>query len=151
MIEVVIVAAKRTPMGGFQGILSPLTATELGAQAIAASLASIGLSAGEPDEVYMGCVLPAGLKQAPARQAAIKAGIPDSAHPSSHSRAKPDEAAPSTTRMGPASAKDAEQRPEKMHISDLQQRLDTLGIWHKDCVEKSELVERYRNSLAKIK
>jgi len=78
MIEVVIVAAKRTPMGGFQGILSPLTATELGAQAIAASLASIGLSAGEPDEVYMGCVLPAGLKQAPARQAAIKAGIPDS-------------------------------------------------------------------------
>jgi len=78
MIEVVIVAAKRTPMGGFQGVLSPLTATELGAQAIQASLDSIKLSAAQLDEVYMGCVLPAGLKQAPARQAAIKAGIPDS-------------------------------------------------------------------------
>lgn len=77
MTEVVIVSAKRTPMGGFQGALSALAATDLGANAIAASLQTAGVSASEIEEVYMGCVLPAGLKQAPARQAALGAGLPE--------------------------------------------------------------------------
>lgn len=72
--SIVIVAAKRTPMGGFMGSLSPLPATELGAAAIAASMQ--GVSPEHVDEVIMGCVLPAGLGQAPARQAMIKAGLP---------------------------------------------------------------------------
>ena len=75
MNDVVIVAAKRTPMGAFQGVLSPLAATELGAQAIKASVAAAGLGVNDVEEVYMGCVLPAGLKQAPARQAALAAGL----------------------------------------------------------------------------
>jgi len=73
---IVIVAAARTPMGGFQGALSDATATELGATAIRAALAGSGLSPGEIDEVLMGCVLPAGQGQAPARQAALGAGLP---------------------------------------------------------------------------
>ena len=64
---IVIVAAARTPMGGFQGSLASLTAPQLGAQAIAAALARSGLPAEAIDEVLMGCVLPAGLGQAPAR------------------------------------------------------------------------------------
>lgn len=79
MKEVVIVAAKRTPMGGFQGALSAVPAPSLGANAIAASLAQAGVSGQDVQEVYMGCVLPAGLKQAPARQAALGADIPESA------------------------------------------------------------------------
>lgn len=76
--SVVIVSAARTPMGGLQGCLSAATAPELGASAIAAAVERSGIDAADIDEVFMGCVLPAGLKQAPARQAAIGAGIPES-------------------------------------------------------------------------
>ena len=74
---VVIVGAARTPMGGFQGELSAARAPELGAVAIRAALDRAGLSAEEVDEVLMGCVLPAGQGQAPARQAAFGAGMPE--------------------------------------------------------------------------
>ncbi len=74
---VVIVAAARTPLGRFQGELSPLAAPRLGAHAIAAALDRAGLAADKVDEVLMGCVLPAGQGQAPARQAARAAGLPD--------------------------------------------------------------------------
>ena len=77
MTDVVIVAAKRTPMGGFQGMFTNVAATQLGASAIAASLQSAGLAPEQVEEVYMGCVLPAGLKQAPARQAALGANLPE--------------------------------------------------------------------------
>jgi acetyl-CoA C-acetyltransferase len=73
---VVIVAAKRTPIGSFQGVLSGATAPDLGAAAIAGAIADAGIDAAAIDQVLMGCVLPAGLGQAPARQAAINAGIP---------------------------------------------------------------------------
>ncbi|EKE84883.1 thiolase family protein [Idiomarina xiamenensis] len=72
---IVIVAAKRTPMGGFQGSLSSLPAPELGAAAIKAALDSAKLDAASVSEVIMGNVLPAGLGQAPARQAMLKAGL----------------------------------------------------------------------------
>jgi acetyl-CoA C-acetyltransferase len=72
---VVIVAAKRTPMGGFMGSLSGASATDLGATAIKAVMADTGLSDASIDEVIMGCVLPAGLGQAPARQAMLHAGL----------------------------------------------------------------------------
>ena len=74
---VVVVAAKRTPVGAFQGVLSGATATQLGSAAIEAAVAQSGVSAGDVDRVIMGCVLPAGLGQAPARQAALGAGVPD--------------------------------------------------------------------------
>ena len=74
--SVVIVSAKRTPMGGFMGGLSALSACELGANAITAALKEAGDNAPVVDEVIMGCVLPAGLGQAPARQASIKSGLP---------------------------------------------------------------------------
>ncbi len=74
--EIVIVAAKRTPIGAFMGQLSSLSAVDLGAHAIRAVLSSSGLQADKIDEVLMGCVLPAGLGQAPARQAALAAGLP---------------------------------------------------------------------------
>ena len=73
---IVILAARRTPMGAFQGALAPVPAPELGAAAIRAALADARLSAGDIDTVLMGCVLSAGLGQAPARQAALAAGIP---------------------------------------------------------------------------
>jgi acetyl-CoA C-acetyltransferase len=76
MSEVVIIGAKRTPIGSFQGQLSTLSTIELGAAAIQASLAEAGIDAADVSEAIMGCVLPAGLGQAPARQAAITAGIP---------------------------------------------------------------------------
>lgn len=76
--DVVIVAAKRTPMGGMLGSLSTLTAPELGALAHRATINASGIDAKDIDEVISGCVLQAGIGQAPARQAAIKAGIPDS-------------------------------------------------------------------------
>lgn len=76
--EVVIVAGKRTPMGGMLGALSTLSAPELGAIAHKATLEQSGISPAEIDEVISGCVLQAGIGQAPARQAAIKAGIPNS-------------------------------------------------------------------------
>ena len=74
---VVIVAAARTPLGDFLGALSPLSAPQLGAAAIAAVLERSGVTADAVSEVYMGCVLPAGQGQAPARQAAKGAGLPD--------------------------------------------------------------------------
>ena len=76
---VVIVGAARTPMGGFQGELSDFTAAQLGAHAIGAALSRAGLGTDQVEEVIMGCVLPAGQGQAPARQAARGAGIPDGA------------------------------------------------------------------------
>ncbi|HMM72631.1 MAG TPA: acetyl-CoA C-acetyltransferase, partial [Rhodocyclaceae bacterium] len=76
---VVIVSAARTPMGGFMGDLSPLSAPELGSVAIRAALERARIDATQVDEVIMGCVLPAGLGQAPARQASLKAGLPLSA------------------------------------------------------------------------
>ena len=75
---VVIVSATRTPMGGFQGSLSSVTTPELGSVAIKAAVEQAGLAADQIDEVVMGCVLPAGLKQAPARQAALGAGLSQS-------------------------------------------------------------------------
>jgi acetyl-CoA C-acetyltransferase len=74
--SVIIAAAQRTPIGAFQGVLAPVTAPQLGTAAIKGALASAGVAANEIQEVIMGCVLPAGLGQAPARQAAIGAGIP---------------------------------------------------------------------------
>ena len=76
--SVVIVDGARTPMGGLQGSLSAVPATDLAATAIAATVERSGVAAADIDEVFMGCVLPAGLKQCPARQAAIGAGIPKS-------------------------------------------------------------------------
>lgn len=75
---IVIVEAVRTAMGGFQGLLSSCTAPDLGAVAIKEAVARAGLAANDIDEVIMGCVLPAGLKQGPARQAMRQAGLPDS-------------------------------------------------------------------------
>lgn len=74
---VVIVAAKRTPIGAFQGVLSGATATQLGAAAIKDAVDGTGIDAADIDRVIMGCVLPAGLGQAPARQAALAAGVPE--------------------------------------------------------------------------
>ena len=76
MDEVVIAGAARTPMGGFQGALAGVTAADLGGVAIAAALADAGVSADRVDELLMGCVLPAGQGQAPARQAGFAAGLP---------------------------------------------------------------------------
>nr|WP_218955193.1 thiolase family protein [Acinetobacter sp. YH12072] len=75
---IVIVEAVRTAMGGFQGSLSSCTAPDLGAVVIKEAVARAGLAANDIDEVIMGCVLPAGLKQGPARQAMRQAGLPDS-------------------------------------------------------------------------
>jgi acetyl-CoA C-acetyltransferase len=71
----VIAAARRTPIGAFQGVFAPVSATQLGSVAARAALADAGLDPDAIDEVIFGCVLPAGLGQAPARQAAIGAGI----------------------------------------------------------------------------
>lgn len=76
MDPVVIVGAARTPMGGFQGAFSDLSAADLGAVALGEALWRAGVPAEDVDEVLMGCVLPAGQGQAPARQAALKAGLP---------------------------------------------------------------------------
>lgn len=77
-MDIVIVAAKRTPMGAFQGALANLSAPELGACAITAAMAQAGLKGEQIDEAYLGNVLSAGVGQAPARQAVLKAGLPDS-------------------------------------------------------------------------
>lgn len=77
---IVITSAMRTPLGGFQGALSNLTSAELGAAAIKASLEQSGLKPDAIEEVVMGCVLPAGQGQAPARQAALGAGLPLGSH-----------------------------------------------------------------------
>ncbi|WBU59330.1 acetyl-CoA C-acetyltransferase [Paracoccus albus] len=73
---IVIVSAARTPMGGFQGDFASVAAADLGATAIRAAVERAGIAAGSVEEVVMGCVLPAGQGQAPARQAAIGAGLP---------------------------------------------------------------------------
>ena len=73
---VVIVSYARTPMGGFQGALSSVKATELGSVAVRAAMERAGVSGDQVQQIVMGCVLPAGLGQAPARQAAIGAGLP---------------------------------------------------------------------------
>ena len=74
--QVYIVAARRTPIGAFQGALSPLSGPQLGAAAIQAAIKDAGLSPEQIDETILGCVLHAGLGQAPARQAALAGGIP---------------------------------------------------------------------------
>jgi len=79
MTHVVIVGAKRTAIGSFLGQFTGVPTPILGATAISAALAQSGIAAGDVDEVLMGCVLPAALGQAPARQAAIAAGLPKSA------------------------------------------------------------------------
>jgi acetyl-CoA C-acetyltransferase len=78
MNETVIVAARRTPIGSFQGVLVGASATQLGSAAARGALADAGLAADAIDEVIFGCVLPAGLGQAPARQAALGAGVAQS-------------------------------------------------------------------------
>jgi acetyl-CoA C-acetyltransferase len=75
---IVILSYARTPMGSFQGALAGASATELGAAAVRAAVERAGLSGEEVDKIFMGCVLPAGLGQAPARQAALGAGLPRS-------------------------------------------------------------------------
>lgn len=79
MSKVVIAAAKRTPIGSFQGQFSEVPADDLGAAAIAGAVEQAGIDVNEIDDVIMGCVLPAGVGQAPARLASRKAGIPVSA------------------------------------------------------------------------
>ena len=74
--KIVIVSAKRTAIGSFQGSLSSIKATSLGSEVIKKNLKDLSIDPGEIDETIMGCVLPAGLGQAPARQAAMEAGIP---------------------------------------------------------------------------
>jgi acetyl-CoA C-acetyltransferase len=73
---IVIVGAARTPMGGFQGDFSTLMASDLGAVAIKAAVERAGIAPADVDKTIMGCVLPAGQGQAPARQASLKAGLP---------------------------------------------------------------------------
>ena len=75
---VVIASYARTPMGGFQGALSGVKATELGAAAVRAAVERSGADPAAVEQIFMGCVLPAGLGQAPARQAALGAGLPNS-------------------------------------------------------------------------
>ena len=74
----VILSYARTPMGAMQGALAGVSATDLGATAVKAAVERAGVDGADIDRIYMGCVLPAGLGQAPARQAAIKAGLPKS-------------------------------------------------------------------------
>ena len=76
--SIVLLSARRTPIGAFQGVFAQATAPTLGAAALAGAVQSSGLTAADIQEVIMGCVLPAGVGQAPARQAAIGAGIPKS-------------------------------------------------------------------------
>lgn len=76
--EVVVLAARRTPVGSFQGVFAGVTAPQLGSAAIRAAVADSGIAPAEVDEVMMGCVLPAGIGQGPARQAALGAGLPTS-------------------------------------------------------------------------
>ncbi|MDT8757553.1 acetyl-CoA C-acyltransferase [Sphingomonas psychrotolerans] len=75
--EIVIASYARTPMGGFQGCLTDASATDLGATAVGAAVERAGLKGDAIERIYMGCVLPAGLGQAPARQAALGAGLPN--------------------------------------------------------------------------
>ncbi|MEL6216499.1 MAG: acetyl-CoA C-acetyltransferase, partial [Pseudomonadota bacterium] len=76
--DIVILGAKRTPIGAFQGALGGASAPELSAAATRAALSASGIDPESLDESILGCVLPAGLGQAPARQATLAAGIPNS-------------------------------------------------------------------------
>ena len=78
MEDIVILSAARTPIGAFQGALSSLAAPQLGAAALSGAITRAGIEPADLDQVYMGCVLPAGQGQAPARQAAFAAGCPES-------------------------------------------------------------------------
>lgn len=75
---IVILSYARTPMGGLQGAFADVSATDLGATAVKAAVERAGVAGDDIERIYMGCVLPAGLGQAPARQAALKAGLPKS-------------------------------------------------------------------------
>jgi acetyl-CoA C-acetyltransferase len=75
---IVVLSYARTPMGGLSGALSDVSATDLGATAVKAAVERAGVDGADIERIYMGCVLPAGLGQAPARQAALKAGLPKS-------------------------------------------------------------------------
>ena len=75
---IVFLSTTRTPIGAMQGALSDVSATELGAVAVKAAVARAAINGSDVERIYMGCVLPAGLGQAPARQAALKADLPDS-------------------------------------------------------------------------
>ena len=77
--DIVIAGMARTPIGNFQGAFAGVPATALGSHAIKAALTRAGAKADAVEEVLMGCVLPAGLGQAPARQASLGAGVPKSA------------------------------------------------------------------------
>src|SRR6201991_1921981 len=77
MNEVVLVSAVRTPVGKFQGALSEMSAVELGATAVSEAVRRAGIDAASVNECIMGCVLPAGLGQNPARQAALRGGLVD--------------------------------------------------------------------------
>src|ERR1700727_1401602 len=77
MKDVVIVSAVRTPVGKFQGAFADLTAVQLGAVAVREAVRRAGINPASVDECLMGCVLPAGLGQNPARQAALKGGLPE--------------------------------------------------------------------------
>src|SRR5690348_17744098 len=78
MSDIIIAAAKRTPIGAFLGQFTGFSTPKLGAAAIGAALQQSGIAPGDVGEVLMGCVLPANLGQAPARQAALAAGLPPS-------------------------------------------------------------------------
>lgn len=78
MREIVILSAARTPIGSFQGSLSSVRTPDLGAKALAGAFEKAGVEASDLEQVYMGCVLPAGIGQAPARQATLAAGCPTS-------------------------------------------------------------------------
>src|SRR3546814_6612660 len=78
--QIVIVAAKRTPVGAFQGLFQNITAPQLGSVVIKSVLDTLDIAVDQVDEVIMGCVLTAGLGQAPARQAALGAGLANSTH-----------------------------------------------------------------------
>jgi acetyl-CoA C-acetyltransferase len=82
--DIYIVSARRTPIGSFQGALSALTAPQLGAVAARAAIKDSGIDAAQIDETIFGCVLMAGIGQAPGRQAALAAGVPPRAAHRSH-------------------------------------------------------------------
>ena len=75
---IVVLSYARTPMGGLSGVFADVSATDLGATAVKAAVERAGVKGEDIERIYMGCVLPAGLGQAPARQAALKAGLPKS-------------------------------------------------------------------------
>ena len=102
MDEIVILSAVRTPIGSFQGELASVSAPALGAAALRAAIARAGVAPGDVEQVYMGCILTAGLGQAPARQAALARRLPRL-----HRRRHPQQG----VRLGDAGGDDRRQRP----------------------------------------